>query len=175
VNDIKQKAGSADTAGDFLITKIVDAPRERVWKAWTEPKQLEQWWGPKGFKAKVIKLDLKPGGMFLYRLSSPEGEEIWGKFIYKEIAPPERLVFIVSFSDADAGMTRHPMRPDWPLEIMSTVSLTETADGKTAVTVRWTPHEATQKERDNFEEGRESMKHGWAGTFELLVEYLSKG
>jgi uncharacterized protein YndB with AHSA1/START domain len=167
VNDVKQKAGTAD----FVITKVVDAPRGRVWEAWTEPKQLERWWGPKGFKAEVVKLELRPGGTFLYRLYSPSGQEIWGKFIYREITPPERLVFIVSFSDPDAGMTRHPMAPDWPLQMMSIVTFEET-DGKTSVTVRWAPYEATQKERDAFEEGRESMKQGWGGTLEKLVDNL---
>ena len=74
----------------------MDAPRERVWKAWTEPAQLKQWWGPKGFKVHTCKVDLKPGGIFLYGMQAPDGSDVWGKFTYREIKAPEKLVFIVS-------------------------------------------------------------------------------
>jgi uncharacterized protein YndB with AHSA1/START domain len=87
----------------FVITRLIAAPRERVWKAWTERKQLMQWFGPKGFTMPAAKLDLRPGGTFHYCLCAPNGEETWGKFVFREIAAPARLVLVNSFSDEDGA------------------------------------------------------------------------
>ena len=63
---------------EFVLTRTFDAPRDLVWKAWTEPKRLMEWWGPKGFKMKAAKVDLRPGGTFHYGMRSPMGEPIFG-------------------------------------------------------------------------------------------------
>jgi uncharacterized protein YndB with AHSA1/START domain len=170
---VKSSAAASAEAKEFVITRIVDAPRSRVWKAWTDAKELKKWWGPKGFEVLSTKVDLRPGGIFHYHLRSPNGQDMWGKFVYREIVPEERLVFITSFSDENAGETRHPMAPDWPRKMLSTVTFTEKA-GKTTVTVRWLPYEATEKEINTFEAGRDSMTGGWTGTFERLDTYLTK-
>jgi uncharacterized protein YndB with AHSA1/START domain len=173
MNDIKAKSSPTHQVEPFVITRVVDAPKSRVWKAWTDARELKKWWGPKAFEIVSTEVDLKPGGIFHYHLRSPSGEDVWGKFVYREIVPEERLVFITSFSDETAGETRHPMAPDWPLRMHSTVTFTEKG-GKTTVTVRWLPYEATQKERDAFEAGRDSMKAGWSGTFDRLDARLGK-
>jgi uncharacterized protein YndB with AHSA1/START domain len=161
------------TAAKFVISRTFRAPLDRVWKAWTEPEQMAKWWGPKGFEADVKLLDLKPGGMFHYRLLSPQGQEMWGRMVFREIIPRERLVFINSFSDPDRGVTRHPMAPEWPLLMHTTISFAE-ADGKTTVTVEWEPYEASESECETFDKGRDSMQAGWTGTFEKLEAYLDK-
>jgi uncharacterized protein YndB with AHSA1/START domain len=79
----------------------------------------------------------------------------------------------VSFSDEEGGVTRHPMHESWPLEILSTVTFAEHG-GKTTLTIRWSPHSATETERNAFEAGRESMQQGWTGTLDQLSEYLAK-
>ena len=157
----------------FVISRLMDAPRERVWKAWTEPGQLKQWWGPKGFTVHTCKVDLKPGGIFLYGMKAPDGSDVWGKFTYREIDAPEKLVFIVSFSDPQGGVTRHPWMENWPLQTLSTVTF-EQVGGKTKVTVQWSPHEASDAERRSFEEGKSSMQQGWSGTFEQFTGYLKR-
>ena len=58
-----------------------------MWKAWTDAKALKKWWGPKGFEVVSTKVDLKPGGIFHYLLRSPNGQDMWGKFVYREIVP----------------------------------------------------------------------------------------
>jgi len=157
----------------FTITRVVDAPRDKVWRAWTEVKRLRQWWGPKGFAVTHCKVDLRPGGIMHYCLRMPDGGEMWGKFVYREIVKPERLVLIDSFSDKDGGTTVHPMSPDWPREMLTKVTC-EAQGGKTRVTVQWVPVDAsTDIERKTFDEGRDSMKQGWSGTFEQLESYLS--
>jgi uncharacterized protein YndB with AHSA1/START domain len=156
----------------FVISRVFDAPREAVWQAWTEPERLKQWWGPKGSKVHTCKVDLRPGGVFLYGMRMPDGGDVWGRFVYREIVPPKKLVFIVSFSDPQSGITRHPWNANWPLQTMSTVEFEEQGAGRTKVTVRWTPHEASEIERKTFDEGRDSMKQGWGGTLEQLTDYL---
>jgi uncharacterized protein YndB with AHSA1/START domain len=153
---------------DFVASRVFNAPRERVWQAWTEAEQLKEWFSPKGFERVRCTLDLRPGGLFLYCLRTPEGHDLWGKWVIREVVKPERLVFIVSFSDEQAGLTVHPMNPSWPREIHSTVVF-EALGAKTRVTVRWRPHEnSTELERRTFDEGRDSMKQGWGGTLDQL-------
>jgi len=156
----------------FVISRSFNAPLARVWKAWIEPEQLAEWWGPKGFKATVKTLDLKPGGVFHYRLESPQGQEMWGKYIFREIVPEQRLVFLSGFSDEYGALTQHPMAPDWPLQMHTTITFAET-DGKTTVTVTWRPYEASDTERETFEKGRDSMQAGWTGTFDKLENHLA--
>ena len=156
----------------FTISRLYDAPRAKVWQAWTEPERLKHWWGPKGFKVHTCKVDLRPGGTFLYGMRAPDGSDMWGKFVYREIKAPEKLVFVVSFSDAQGGVTLHPGMEDWPRYILSTVEFAEQA-GKTRVSIRWIPHEASEAERRTFEEGRASMHQGWTGTLDQLETYLA--
>jgi len=158
----------------FVISRLLDARRDKVWKAWTEPEHLEKWWGPKGFVVTRCKIDLRPGGIMHYCLRSPDGSDMWGRFVYREIKAPERLVFIVSFSDPEGGVSRHPGHMSWPLQMMSTVTF-EAQGGKTKVTVQWTPYEATEAERKTFVEGRSSMNQGWTGTFDQFADYLKRG
>ena len=158
----------------FIISRVFDAPRDRVWQAWTEVDRLKQWWGPKGFVVTQLKLDLRPGGTMHYRLRMPDGKDMWGRFIYREIVKPERLVWINSFSDKDGGLSVHPMAPTWPREMHTTVRF-EDLGGKTRITVEWLPVEgSTDLERKTFEEGRDSMKMGWTGTMEQFEAYLAK-
>jgi uncharacterized glyoxalase superfamily protein PhnB/uncharacterized protein YndB with AHSA1/START domain len=159
--------------GAFVISRVFDAPRDLVWKAWTDPVRLRQWWGPKGVSVLSANLDLRPGGVFHYGLRTPTGDEMWGKFVYREIVEPERLVFVVSFSDKDGGVTRHPFVPNWPMETLSTVTFEE-RDGKTRLTVQWRPHQATEIERKTFDEGHASMQQGWTGTLDQFAAYLAR-
>lgn len=159
---------------EFTISRVFDAPRDLMWKLNTECEHLKHWWSPKGFTMRVCRIDLRPGGIFHYGLRSPEGQEIWGRILYREIVAPERLVYIVTFSDENGAVTRHPMSPSWPLTVLSTTTFTE-HKGKTTVTVAWIPYEATAEERASFEAGREDMRQGFTGTFDQLDAYLAKG
>ena len=158
---------------EFVISRVLDAPRDRVWKVFTQVEHMKQWWGPKGFTVTHAKMDLRPGGTYHYALKSPDGATMWGKFVFREIAPPEKLVFMSSFSDEAGGVTRHPMAPTWPLLMLTTFSFEDLGD-KTRFTVRWSPYNATEEERQAFETGRPSMTQGWTGTLDQLAAYLQK-
>lgn len=156
----------------FVLSRTFDASREQMWKAWTERAQLMQWFGPKGFTMPAAKMDFRPGGSFHYCLQSPDGKEMWGKFTYREISAPERIVLVNSFSDEAGGITRHPFSPTWPLQLLSTFTMTE-HDGKTTATVEWVPIDPTPEERETFDGAHDGMRQGWGGTFDQLAAYLA--
>jgi uncharacterized protein YndB with AHSA1/START domain len=168
----KKNAGESKDR-EFVMARVFDAPLEFVWKVWTECEHLKHWWGPKGFTVSFCNNDLRPGGRLHYCLRSPDGQDIWGKFAYREIVAPERLVFINSFSDEQGGTTRHPLHLTWPLEMLSTITFAE-KEGKTTITVKWVPFNATEEERKTFAAGHSSMQQGWTGTMDQLAEYLVK-
>ncbi len=170
---MQQHATKAPLA-DFTISRVLDAPRDLVWKCFTEPERMKQWWGPKGFKVLVSKMDLRVGGTYHYGMQAPDGSPMWGRFVFREIMPQERLVFINSFSDEAGGVTRHPMHIAWPLEMMSIFTFEDQPGGKTKFTVRWAPHNATADEIKTFDEGRDSMTMGWSGTMDKLEAHLAK-
>jgi uncharacterized protein YndB with AHSA1/START domain len=163
----------AQNEGKFIFSRVFDAPRGFVFKAWTEPDRLAHWFGPKGFTMLTCTLDLWPGGVYHYGMRSPDGREMWGKWVFHEVIEPERLVFVASFSDEKEGVTRHPFAPDWPLEVLSTLTFAE-HEGKTTLTMRGIPVNATKSERNTFEAAQESMRKGWTGTLDQLAEYLAK-
>jgi len=84
----------------MVVTRVFDAPRELVWKAWTEPKYVMQWWGPKGFTAPFCEIDFRVGGKFLCCMRAPDGQEIWNGAEYHEIVPYEKIVFSLYFADS---------------------------------------------------------------------------
>jgi uncharacterized protein YndB with AHSA1/START domain len=84
---MRKKIDANQDNKELIITRIFDAPRELVWKAWTEPEQLMRWWGPKSFTSPVCKIDLRVGGVYLYCMRSPEGQDYWNTGVYKEIIP----------------------------------------------------------------------------------------
>ena len=167
------KSDTAGTSPDFVVSRVFDAPRDLVWKAFTEPERMKEWWGPKGSTVIASKMDLRPGGTYHYGMKAPDGSPMWGRFVFREIIAPERMVFINSFSDEAGGTTRHPMAPTWPLEMLSTFTF-EDVGGKTKITIRWAPHNATDEERKTFDSGHDSMRQGWGGTMDQLAAYLAK-
>lgn len=155
----------------FVISRRFKAPRELVWKCWTDAAHM-QWWGPGEVSIHHAKVELRPGGTFHYCMKTPDGREMWGRWVIREVTPPGRLVFVNSFSDKDGGITRHPMNPNWPAEILSTITFAE-QDGQTLLTIQWLPLNPTDLERKTFDEGHESMKGGWTGSLDRLEAYLA--
>jgi uncharacterized protein YndB with AHSA1/START domain len=123
---------------EITITRVFDAPRERVWAAWTEPEQAMRWWGPKAYTAPACRIDLRVGGAYLLCMRSPEGQDYWSTGIYREIVPFERLVCTDSFADERGNVvpaSHYGMEGDFPLELQVTVTF-EDQGGKTVMTLR---------------------------------------
>jgi uncharacterized protein YndB with AHSA1/START domain len=165
-------AGYLPRMTPFVISRTFSAAPETVWKAWTESERLNHWFGPQGCVITTARLDFRADGSFHYCLRMPDGAEMWGKWIYREIVPMERLVVINSFSDANGGVTRHPTSPTWPREMLSTTTFAGQG-GKTLLTIEWSPYNATDEERVTFDASHVAMTQGWTGTFEQLAAYLS--
>ena len=159
---------------EFVLSRQFDAPRDRVWKALTDPAELAQWWGQAGFTWLKGTLDLKPGGMFHYGMKAPNGgPEMWGKWVFEEVVPPSQLVFITSFADADGNTVRAFFAKDFPLEVYNVWTLEETG-GVTTITLRGRPYNATPDERAFFEGMFGSMQQGFGGTFDQLAAFLAR-
>jgi uncharacterized protein YndB with AHSA1/START domain len=169
-------AANADPAAksEFVISRVFDAPRDLVWKAFTDPEHMKHWWGPKGFKVITSKMDLRVGGTYHYGMTSPSGAPMWGLFRYREIVAPERMVFVNSFSDEKGGVARHHGHQQWPLEMLTTFTFEKLSDGKTRLTTRSQALNATAEERKTFAGNHDSMRQGWTGTLDQLAAYLAK-
>jgi uncharacterized protein YndB with AHSA1/START domain len=159
-------------AAEFHITRSFDAPREQVWAAFSDAALLSRWFGPAGFPVRVAGLDFRPEGSFHYAIELPGGFAMWGKFRYLEIAAPERIVSINSFSDEEGNVTRNPMSESWPLELHNTMTLVEEG-GKTILTQRSVAHNATAEEQLAFAAGIDALTAGFGGMFDQLAATLA--
>ncbi len=168
-----EKSAKPSAAIVFEIARTFDAPRDLVWKAWSEAERLEKWWGPKGCKLHVAKLEFRPGGFFHYAMTYSTGASMWGRFVYREIAAPERMVWLSSFSNEGCGIARAPFSELLPLEIQTTATFTEHG-AATKVALSAVPLGASPDERKFFEDLFPSMEKGYGGTFEQLEEFLTK-
>jgi uncharacterized protein YndB with AHSA1/START domain len=110
---------------ELVIARIFDAPRELVFKAWTEPEHVKQWWGPRNFTAPYIAIDFCVGGSFHFCMRGPDGKDYWNKGVYQEIVVPERIVSVMYFSDSDGNVrkpTDYGIGPDFPTEMHDVVT-----------------------------------------------------
>jgi uncharacterized protein YndB with AHSA1/START domain len=84
----------ADTAKrEIVASRVFNAPRDLVWKAWSDPKHIAQWWGPKGFTNTIHEMDFRPGGVWRFVMHGPDGTDYQNKIIYREIVKPERIAY----------------------------------------------------------------------------------
>jgi uncharacterized protein YndB with AHSA1/START domain len=157
---------------EFVITRTFDAPRVLVWQAWTDANHLAKWWGPAVFENEVVSFDFRPGGVFHYKMTTPNGE-MWGRFVYREINEPEKLVYVSSFSDEAGEITRAPFADNFPLEVLSTLELEEN-NGQTTLTLRGIPINASADEMEFFASMHSSMQGGWNGTMDQLAAHLAR-
>jgi uncharacterized protein YndB with AHSA1/START domain len=160
------------TTAPFRISRTFAAPLDLVWRAWADLEQFAQWFGPKGATTSALKRDFKPGGCFHYLIKLPDGQELYGLCVYREILPQTKLVWVNSFSNPAGELARHPFSESWPLEMLTTVTFVPEG-GKTTVTVDWLPLNSSEVEIKTFDAGRDSMKGGWTGTFERLDTFLA--
>jgi uncharacterized protein YndB with AHSA1/START domain len=146
----------ASVTRELTITRVFDAPRRLVFKLWTDPKHLARWFGPRDYPATSVAMDVRPGGRWRHCLRSPDtGNELWLGGVYREITPPERLVF--SFAWEEEG--------ERGLETLVTVTFTE-QDGKTTMIFRQAPFQSDQE--------RDGHSYGWNSTFDRLADHLAE-
>ncbi|KAB2940485.1 MAG: hypothetical protein MPEBLZ_02976 [Candidatus Methanoperedens nitroreducens] len=162
----KTRRNVAKHTEELVITRIFDAPRELVWKAWKDPELMKRWWGPKNFTAPVIKIDFRIGGKYLYCMRSPEGQDFWSTGVYREIVEPERIVCTDSFADekgTKVSPSHYGISGDWPTEFLVTVTFEE-HEGKTKMTLRHAGIPPGQMS--------DMAEAGWNESFDKLAESL---
>lgn len=156
---------------ELVIVREFNAPRQLVFDSFTKPEHLLQWWGPKGSTINILTANIKPGGTFHYQLTAPDNSIMFGKFVYREIVSPEKVVFVSSFADKAGHVIPTPFPIKFPNEILNTWTLTE-QNNKTTITLRGEPINGTEEEHEGFRNLFSSMEKGFGGTFDQLDEHL---
>ncbi len=164
----------SDPVEPFIISRVFRAPRALVYQVHTDPAHLSRWMGPAGATVVKLELDLRAGGECHYGYAAPGGEKTWGKQLYREVVPNEKLVFLQSFSDEQGAICRHPMAPTWPLQMLATTTFEDAGPGETNVTVTWQPYEAEAAALATFDGARAGMTQGFGGMFANLEAYLER-
>ena len=141
-------------ARELVITRIIDAPRALVFKAWTDPKHVVQWWGPHGFTNPVCEMDVRPGGVWRMVMRGPDVVEYPNKGVFREIVEPERLVFTYGLENEELSH-----------ESLATVTFAE-HEGKTKLTMHQTLLDLAK--------AREGASEDWTESLDRLAEYLAK-
>jgi uncharacterized protein YndB with AHSA1/START domain len=155
---------NTETQQELVIERVLDAPREKVWEAWTNPEEVKKWWGPKDFTAPSIQSDFREGGKYLWAMESPEGQVYWSTGTFHEMVPPERLVVTDSFADEQGNVvppSHYGMSGDHPAEGLVTVTFEDVDGGKTKLTVRY--------EGMAPSETRDQAEAGWNETLDKLA------
>jgi uncharacterized protein YndB with AHSA1/START domain len=154
--DLSPAVRASTAERELVITRLFDAPRELVFRAWTEPDRAVRWWGPQGFTTAHYEIDFRPGGSYRVCMRSPEGIEHWQRGVCREVVEPERLVFTFAWEDAE-GRPGH--------ETVVTVDFAEVG-----ARTRLTLHQAV------FETvtARDLHQGGWASALDCLAEYLAQ-
>ena len=142
----------------YVLERVFDAPRELVWKTWTDPELLPRWYGPK-VETIIHRHELKPGGLWLGEMKMG-GNSSYQRVEFTEVTRPERLVWLHSVSDADWNIIPSPMMADWPRVLLTTVTFEEDG-GRTKTRLTWVPHEASEVEIAGFAAAMDGMDKGW--------------
>ncbi|NOX49581.1 MAG: SRPBCC domain-containing protein [Gammaproteobacteria bacterium] len=157
---------------EFVVERSFDAPRELVWRAWTEPELLSRWYGP-GAETIVHKFDLEPGGLWLNEMKWGDNSN-FQKVVFKEVSPPERLVWNHHSSvDSDWNDAANPMMADWPKLLLTTVTF-EQVENKTHLRLLQIPLQATDAEIACFAEVMGKMSGGWGAGFSIIDDILTE-
>lgn len=161
----------AEESYTVTLTRMLEAPPERVWAMWTENQHLREWFGPKACLIHTSKLDFRPGGSYHYSIRLPDESEMWGKWMFTGIEPQLLLAFTMTFSDEAGNVTLHPWVKDWPRETLTTLKFTP-KDSGTELSLNWKAMNASAEEEAVFQAGAGFMQQSWNGTFDQLAEYM---
>jgi uncharacterized protein YndB with AHSA1/START domain len=145
---------------ELVLTRVFDAPRELVFKAWTDPKCVAQWWRPRGFTNPVCELDVQPGGAIRIHMRGPDGTVYPMTGVYQEVVEPERIVFTSTPLDAEGSAL---------FELLTTVTFAEQG-GKTKQILRARVIKRTAQAAQYLK----GMEAGWTQSLEHLAESLAK-
>ena len=156
---------------EYVLDRVFDAPRDMVWRTWTDPDLLARWYGP-GVDTIIHRFDLKPGGLWLNEMKWGDKSDL-SRMEFQEVAPPEKLVWRHASADADWNVTTNAMMPDWPRLMLTTVSF-EDMGAQTKVRLTMAPIEATDAEIACFAQAVGGMAKGWGSGFAIQDEIFAE-
>jgi uncharacterized protein YndB with AHSA1/START domain len=162
----------ADPLHKFEIERGYAVSQKRLFEVCTQVDHLKQWMSPAGLTVIKAEQDLQPAGTYHYGLASDDGKEMWGLVTYKEITPNSRLVYTQSFSNADRGITRHPMAPTWPAEMHTIFEFISEGSEQTKLRITWIYAGVDEAEVSTFKAAHAGMTQGWTGSLDKLEDYL---
>lgn len=155
----------------YTLTRTFNAPRDLVWRCWTDPELLGRWYGP-GVETVVHQLAPKPGGLWLHEMIMGESS-MYQRMEYVDVTPPSRLSMLMSTADVNWAVTNSPMMPNWPRVLMTVVTLTDVEVG-TEMVLTWTPHDASTAEIEAFASAMAGLDRGWGAGMEIMAEILAE-
>lgn len=155
----------------YALDRVFDAPRALVWKTWTDPELLARWYGP-NVETIIHELDVRPGGAWLNEMRMG-ANSMYQRAEYTEVVEPERLVCLMSTTDANWRIATNPRMPDWPRTLLTTVTF-EQIGRRTKVHLTWVPHNATVAEIACFSAAIAGLDKGWGAGMELLAKILAE-
>ena len=159
----------------FVINRSFAADVETVFEMWTNPEHVSKWLPPTGMTMKYLHVDIKPGGKSFFMMTNGQGLTMYGMQQYLEVTKPNRFIYTQQFADENEKVSRHPMAPTWPENMLTTVLFEAEDNQQTRVTVTWEPYGAASAEEiATFVKERAGMTQGWTGSFDKLEEYLAK-
>ncbi|MCY6381613.1 SRPBCC family protein [Hoeflea prorocentri] len=160
-----------DELPTYVLEREFDAPRELVWRTWTEPELLKRWYGP-NVETIIHDLDVRPGGLWLNEMKWGDNSH-FQRVEYTEVTEPERLVWLHSVSDASWNVVANPMMENWPRVLLTTVTFDEVG-GRTHMRLTWVPHEASEAEIASFHQALQGLDKGWGAGMDLLTQLLAE-
>lgn len=157
---------------ELVIDREFDAPRELVWRAWTDPELLGRWYGP-NIETVVHAFELKTGGIWLHEMKMGGGS-MFQKAVFTEISEPEKLVWHhYSSVDSEGNEADNPMMKDWPKILLTTVTFTSSGK-KTSVRLSQIPLDAAENEIAGFAKMKDGMSGGWGKGYAIIDEILAE-
>ena len=164
---------SATELPTYVLERVFAAPRELVWKTWTDPALLVRWYGP-NVETIVHRHEVAPGGLSLIEMRMAKGSG-YQRIAFTEVVEPERLVWLHATVDAEWQVAANPMMPDWPKVLLTTVTFDDVEDGtRTKLRLTWVPHEASDAEIACFAGALAGLDRGWGAGMALLEELLAE-
>jgi uncharacterized protein YndB with AHSA1/START domain len=145
---------STSAERELVVSRLIDAPRALVFRAWTQPEHIARWWGPQGYITIFCDMDIRIGGRYRFGMRSPEGIEQWKVGVFRELVEPERVVFTFAWEAPDGSLGH---------ELLTTVTFAD-QDGKTLLTLRQAVFETTDRRDDHL--------RGWTSCLERFSDYM---
>ena len=158
----------------FIISRSFPVPRHRLYEACSNAQEMLAWFSPPGAKTVKAELDFRPGGTFFYGMQLADSSMMYGKSLYVEIVPNEKIIYYTRFADQHGNIISHPMAPTWPKEMHTTFLFADEGETNSHLTVIWNYDGTDPVQKATFMAAMPGMRMGWTGTLDGLTNHLKR-